>query len=97
MHWKLHSETRSKGGKIGGKIVGKIIGKIFGKKYGAINGKKNAIPVLQFTKDRALIKEWPSMIEVERHLGIARSSICQCCKGKSKSAGGFLWTYKHPR
>ena len=98
MHWKLHREMCGKGGKIGGKIVGQILGKkygaINGKKYGAINGKKRSIPILQFAKDGTLIKEWPSACEAERRLGISKSSICFCLKGRYKSAGGFVWRYK---
>ena len=85
MHSKLHREIRSNGGKIGGKILGK--------KYGAINGKKCSIPILQLTKDGTLIKEWPSAREAGRQLGI--SHICDCLKGRSKSAGGFVWRYTH--
>ena len=94
IHKKIHREVCSKGGKIGGKKTCKILGK----KYGAINGKKSAIklsiPILQFTKDGKFIKEWPSTREAERQLGIRRSSICQCCKGRCKQAGGFVWKYK---
>ena len=86
MHWKMHSEMRSKGGKIGGKILGK--------KTGAINGKKRSIPILQFSKDGALIKEWHSLADAHRKLGIAHQNICACCQGKLKSAGGFRWRYK---
>ena len=97
MHWKLHREARSNGGKIGGKIAGKIARKILGKKYGAINGKKSAIkhsiPILQFSKDGTLIKEWPSASEACRRLRI--SNICHCLKGRKKSAGGFVWRYAH--
>lgn len=50
--------------------------------------------VLQFTKSGEFIKEWPSMSEAERELGIAKSNICKCCNGKIKSAGGFIWMYK---
>ena len=95
MHRKLHREMCSKGGKIGGKIVGKILGK----KYGAINGKKGAIkqsiPILQFSKDGTFIKEWPSLGEAERQLGIFRQSISACLKGCSKSAGGYIWRSAH--
>ena len=87
MHNKLHRERSVKGGKIAGKIIGK--------KYGAINGKKRSIPILQFAKDGELVKEWPSLREAERQLGIAPQSICQCCKGRLKSAGGFVWRYAH--
>lgn len=97
MHSKLHREKMRNSGKIGGKIGGKIIGKIIGKKYGAINGKKSSIPILQFTKDGEFMKEWPSAREAGRQLGIAHQSICQCCKGRHKSAGGFVWTYAHGR
>ena len=50
--------------------------------------------ILQFTKSGEFIKEWPSFCEAERELGIAKSNICNCCKGKIKSAGGFIWMYK---
>ena len=88
MHSKLHREQHEKCWKIGGKIGGKIVGK----KYGAINGKKRSIPILQFAKDGTFVKEWPSACEAERQLGI--SSICNCLKGRKKSAGGYVWRYK---
>ena len=50
--------------------------------------------VLQFTKSGEFIKEWPSLGEAERELGIAKSNICSCCRGKLKSVGGFIWMYK---
>ena len=56
--------------------------------------KKNSIPILQFTKNRTFIKEWPSARDAERQLGISQSHICHCLKGKRKSAGGFVWKYK---
>ena len=62
-----------------------------GKKYGAI---KRSLPILQFSKDGEFIKEWPSLIEAERQLGIARSSICGCLRYGFKHAGGFVWRYK---
>ena len=82
MHSKLHREQMGIGGKIGGK------------KTGAINGKKRSIPILQFAKDGTFMKEWPSVNEAGRQLGIACSSICRCLKGRYKSAGGFVWRYK---
>ena len=82
MHMKLHREMLEN------------IGKNVGKKYGAINGKKRSLPILQFSKDGTLIKEWPSAWEAERQLGIFQTSICNCLKGRLKSAGGFVWRYK---
>ena len=90
MHLKLHKEMCIKNGKIGGKIGGKISGK----KNGAINGKKSSIPILQFSKDGKFIKEWQSLAEASRQLGISQPHICSCCKGQRKSAGGYKWKYK---
>ena len=53
----------------------------------------NAKKILQFTKSGEFIREWPSICEAERELGIAQSSICSCCKGIRKSAGGYIWKY----
>ena len=49
--------------------------------------------ILQFTKSGEFIKEWPSLNEAERELGINRGNICSCCNGKLKSAGGYVWEY----
>ena len=49
--------------------------------------------ILQFTKSGEFIREWPSAIEAQLQLGIAQSSICRCCNGKRKSAGGYVWEY----
>ena len=88
MHWKLHREHREKHGK----ILGKIWGKIGGKSLSRI--EKCSKPILQFSKDGTLIKEWPSAKEAEHQLGIFQSNICNCLKGRYKSAGGFVWRYK---
>ena len=40
----------------------------------------------------AVIKEWASAREAGLSLGIDPSSIIKVCKGKMKSAGGFLWS-----
>ena len=53
----------------------------------------NAKKILQFTKSGEFIKEWPSLNEAERELGIAHSSISGCCNGIRKSAGGYIWKY----
>ena len=57
-------------------------------------GKKCSIPILQFSKDGTLIKEWPSAHEAELQLGIFQQNICACLKGRLKSASGFVWRYK---
>lgn len=36
---------------------------------------------------------YPSQAEVERQLGFSQPYICNCCRGKLKSAYGFHWEY----
>ena len=40
-----------------------------------------------------LIKQFDSIMDAERELGIWNSSICSCLKGKNKTAGGYEWRY----
>jgi group I intron endonuclease len=56
--------------------------------------ENSGIPILQFTKDNQFIKEYHSAKQAERETGIKNDNICCCLKGKSKSAGGFIWRYK---
>ena len=57
-----------------------------------INGKCSK-PVLQFTLEDILIKEYPSTKQVERELGFDQGHICDCCNGKQKQAYGYKWRY----
>ena len=50
--------------------------------------------VIQLSKDGKFIAEYPSIMEAERQTGCHYQSICACCKGRLKSAGGFIWKYK---
>ena len=58
------------------------------------NCKKAEISVIQFTQANKFIKEYPSIKEAERCTGINRGNLCSCCKGRYKSAGGYIWKYK---
>lgn len=58
-----------------------------------LNRKDQSKPVKQFTKDGVFIKEYPSMMEVERQNGYINSYISSCCKGRRKSAYGYIWRY----
>lgn len=51
-------------------------------------------PILQLTIDGIIIKEWNHAKEIEQFTKINRRNIGQCCKGKRKTAGGFMWKYK---
>lgn len=63
--------------------------------YGKLGSEcPNSKQVAQYDKQtNELIKVWDSMMDVERELGIAHSSISACCKGKLKRAGGYIWEY----
>ena len=50
--------------------------------------------ILQFSKNGEFIAEYPSTHEAEKHTGCNQGNISSCCKGKRKSAGGFIWKYK---
>ncbi len=36
---------------------------------------------------------YPSAIEVEKTLGLCKTSISRVCRGKSKTCGGYHWRY----
>lgn len=50
--------------------------------------------ILQFTKDGQFVKEWKSAAEAAKATNI--TSIGCCVSGATKSAGGYVWKYKHP-
>lgn len=60
-----------------------------------INNPKKSKAVLQLDINTGeVINEFPSIMEVERQLGIGRGSISHCCNGKYKTAYGYYWRYK---
>lgn len=56
--------------------------------------KKCMKPIIQFDKNEIFVREWDSIKEAGETLLIDRSNISGCCKGKTKTAGGFIWKYK---
>lgn len=50
--------------------------------------------VLQFKPDGTFVKEWKSIMDVQRNLGFCQSYISECCRGKHAYAYGYLWKYK---
>ena len=56
------------------------------------NNKKRKI-VLQLDMNGNVIKEWPSVAEIKRTLGIWH--VDTCCRGMRNHAGGFKWMYKN--
>lgn len=50
-------------------------------------------PTQQYTKEGHWLRDWDSATEAGEALGIDRSDIGGCAKGRLKSAGGFVWKY----
>ena len=62
-----------------------------GSRTGAKNG--NAKAIVQLDKNNNFIKVWGSAADVERELGINSTSVRGCCRGKNKTASGYIWKY----
>lgn len=57
------------------------------------NHEVRSKPVLQLAEDGNFIAEYPSMAEAYRQTKI--TNIGRCCSGDRKSAGGYIWKWKH--
>lgn len=57
---------------------------------------RGAKAVSQYTKDGQFIRDFNSTMEAAEFLGSKNYSpeITNCCKGRLKTARGFIWTYK---
>ena len=47
----------------------------------------------QLSLDGEFIKQWESISQIVKKLGIGNSHIIQCCKGERKQAYGYKWQY----
>ena len=54
-----------------------------------------ALKVIQYSLNNEFIKEWEYIKQASEELGVCYSSIINCCKGKRKTAGGFIWKYQN--
>ena len=75
------------------KIGEKLKGRKFSEEHKKKIAEKKNKPVFSVDKESGLIMWWKSAKEAERCTGIAKQSICNCLKGRQKSAGGFYWYY----
>lgn len=50
--------------------------------------------IIQYDNKGSYIKEWGSITEASKILNIPAPNIINCCKGKCKVIGGFIWEYK---
>lgn len=60
--------------------------------YGTRN-KRLSKAINQLTLSGELVNTFEGIKEAERITGIKNQSISQCCKGKYKTAGGYIWQY----
>lgn len=57
----------------------------------ASNSKK--IKINQYDLDGNFIKQWDYVREIQKVLNVNNANIIECCKGKRKTAGGYIWKY----
>ena len=50
--------------------------------------------VLQYTKDGKFIREWSHAREAAEVLGLNKRAIYECCVGRSRTSGGYIWKRK---
>ncbi len=55
--------------------------------------EKKIIGVSMFLKDGTFIRDFDSIITAQRIMHIPNPNIVKCCKGKRKTAGGYIWRY----
>lgn len=76
------------------------------KKYGnSFSGKKHSEetkekisakqsrPVKMFSTDNVLLREFPSIKSASEQMGIHKVAISNCCRGVTKTSGGYIWRY----
>lgn len=51
-------------------------------------------PVIQFGLDGNIVAEYDSLAGANEATGVPKINISRCCKGHSKTAGGYRWQYK---
>ena len=55
---------------------------------------KDSKKIVQYDLNMNFIKEWDCMHDVTRTIGVSYQNVYKVCKGKRKSAGGYIWKYK---
>jgi hypothetical protein len=51
--------------------------------------------VFQYTLDGVFIQKFNSINAAAKKVGCSQSNITQCCLGKRRMVGGFLWSYEN--
>ena len=55
--------------------------------------KNNGNKIVQYDLQGNYIRTWDNIDIVSKTFNVSRESIAGCCRGKSKSAHGFIWKY----
>jgi group I intron endonuclease len=58
--------------------------------------KPNKREICQYTHEGVFIKTYESILKAADSMGVDRTAISNCCRGKSKKSCGFIWKYKDP-
>jgi len=56
--------------------------------------KPNKVEVNQYTIEGEFLKTHESISKAAEEMGVDRTTIGNCCRGKSKTSCGFIWKYK---
>lgn len=62
--------------------------------YQLANAYSKYIPVLQYDLDNSLLNRFNSITEAAKSINKDTSHIVSCCKGRRKTAYGFVWKYE---
>ena len=66
--------------------------------YRARNVSSHAVrSVDKYNKDGVFLSHYNSLKEAGEETGVDFRNIQACCKGRKKSAGGFIWRYSNPQ
>jgi group I intron endonuclease len=52
-------------------------------------------PVLQYDLEGNFVKEWFSISQACKALGLFTTNVSKSCKSQNKTVGGFYWKYKY--
>lgn len=55
--------------------------------------KHDRLKINQYDLNGNFIRQWDCIRHVQKELKINNSNIVACCKGKRKTAGGYIWKY----
>lgn len=76
------------------KTAGGFVWRYKGDEFSLDKTRKDAKSVIQYSLSGAYIAEFNSISEASEKTGVYYSGIYFSCKGKYKTAGGFIWKFK---